>query len=270
MVPMSTFSGKRVLITGASSGIGAEMARQLGAEGARVAIAARRVDRLDEVAGEVRARGGEAHVVTADVSKQDDCRAMIEAAVAKLGGLDLLVVNAGISMWALFEDITDLSIFRTIMETNYLSAVYTTHYALPHLLTSRGRIAAISSLTGKTGVPTRTAYAASKHAMQGFFDSLRAELWNKGVGVTIICPGFVHTEVRDHALAGDGTTLKKNPLGDEAGLMTAEECARIALWAIRKGKREEVMTGAGKVGVMVRPFFPGIVDSIARRKTLVT
>lgn len=267
---MPHFAKKRVLITGASSGIGAEMARQLGADGARIVLAARRADRLEEVAADVRARGGEAHVVLADVSREDDCRRMVAETVAALGGLDLLVVNAGISMWALFEEITDLSIFRTIMETNYYSAVYTTWHALPHLKASRGQIAAISSLTGKTGVPTRTAYAASKHAMNGFYDSLRAELWNSGVKVTVICPGFVATEVRKHALAGDGTTLKVNPLGDEVGSMTAERCARLALTAIRKGRREEIMTLTAKVGMFVKPFFPGLIDAIARRKTKVT
>ena len=184
--------------------------------------------------------------------------------------LDLLVVNAGISMWALFEEITDLSIFRTIMETNYLSAVYTTYFALPHLKKSRGQIAAISSLTGKTGVPTRTAYAASKHAMNGFFDSLRAELWDSGVKVTVICPGFVATEVRKHALSGDGTPLKSNPLDEAKESMSAEKCAGIALRAIRKGKREEVMTGLAKVGMVAKVFFPGMIDAIARRKTKVT
>jgi short-subunit dehydrogenase len=267
---MAYFTGKRVLITGASSGLGAEMARQLAKEGARIVLSARRAEELEKVAVEVRALGGEAHVVTADVSKQDDCRKMVDATIAAIGGLDLLIVNAGISMWALFEDVTDLSIFRTIMETNYLSAVYCTYYALPHLKSSRGRIAAISSLTGKTGVPTRTAYAASKHAMIGFFDSLRAELWDKKVGVTVICPGFVKTEVRKNALAGDGKKLKENPLGDEEDSMTVETCARIALRAIRKGKREEIMTTTAKVGMLVRPFFPGIIDAIARRKTKVT
>jgi short-subunit dehydrogenase len=267
---MATFEKKRILITGASSGIGAEMARQFAKEKARIVLAARRAERLEEVAKEVRVLGGEAHVVLADVAKEADCKRMVEDTVAALGGLDLLVVNAGISMWALFSEITDLSIFRTIMETNYLSAVYTTYYALPHLKTSRGQIAAISSLTGKTGVPTRTAYAASKHAMNGFFDSLRAELWDSGVKVTVICPGFVATEVRQHALSGDGTPIKTNPLDEAKESMSAEECARLAIRAIRKGKREEIMTGIAKAGMVAKIFFPGMIDAIARRKTKVT
>ncbi|HVO30776.1 MAG TPA: SDR family oxidoreductase [bacterium] len=267
---MLSFAQKRVLITGASSGIGAELARQLAAEKARVVLAARRADRLDEVAKECRALGGEAHVVTADVTQEADCKRMVEQTVAALGGLDLLIVNAGNSMWALFEDITDLSIFRKLMETNYLSAVYTTYYALPHLKASKGRIVAMSSLTGKTGVPTRTAYSASKHAMNGFFDSLRAELWKSGVTVTVVCPNFVKTEIRERAFAADGKPLRENPLGDERDSMTAEECARITLAGVRRGKREVIMTAAGKIGKYLKPFAPGLIDAIARKKTKVT
>lgn len=266
---MASFEGQRVLITGASSGIGAELARLFAGEKARVALAARRRERLEEVAKECRARGGEAHVVLADVSKEEDCKRMIAETVAALGGLDVLVVNAGISMWALFEEVTDLSIFRTIMETNYLSAVYTTYYALPHLKASKGRILAMSSLTGKTGVPTRTAYAASKHAMNGFFDSLRAELWNTGVSVTVVCPSFVATEIRTHALAGDGKPLTKNPLDEARESMDVETCARISLEAVRRRKREVVMTAAGKIGKYLKPFAPGLIDAVARRKTKV-
>ncbi len=261
--------GKRTLITGASSGIGAELARQLAREGARLALAARRADRLEAVATECRSLGAQAHVLLADVTREQDCERMVTETLEALGGLDLLVVNAGISMWALFEEITDLSIFRRIMETNYLSAVYTTYFALPHLRASRGRIVAMSSLTAKTGVPTRTAYAASKHAMNGFFDSLRAELWGTGVEVTIICPGFVSTEIREHALAGDGKPLSSNPLDEARESMSVEECARQTLDAIKKGRRELVMTPEGKLGQYLRPFAPGLIDAVARRKTKV-
>ena len=265
----SFFIGKRVLITGASSGIGAELALQIARGGGRVALAARRADRLEEHAAACRTAGGEAFVVTADVSREDECKRMVAESVAHLGGLDLVFVNAGISMWELFEKVTDLSIFRTIMETNYYSAVYTSAFALPHLKASRGRFVAISSLTGKTGVPTRTAYAASKHAMNGFFDSLRAELWRSGVGVTIICPGFVATDVRKHALTGDGSTLKHNPLDEDDG-MTVQECVRRILRAVEKGKRELVMTPFPTLTLMLRLIYPELLDRIARKRTQLT
>lgn len=258
-------SRKRILITGASSGIGEEMALQLAKEGAKLALAARRTDRLEKVADRCRALGGEAFVIQADVSEEPQCARMIEEAVARLGGLDLLVVNAGVSMYARFEEITDITIFERLMRVNYLGAVWSTYHALPHLRASRGAILAVSSLTGKAGVPTRTAYAASKHAMHGFFDSLRAELHGSGVQITLVCPGFVDTEVRTHALGPDGRPIPDNPV-DETKSMTAAECARIALDAVRAGKREEVMTLVGKLGVYVRPFAPGLIDAVARRK----
>jgi NAD(P)-dependent dehydrogenase (short-subunit alcohol dehydrogenase family) len=263
------FHGQRVLVTGASSGIGAALCELLAHEGARVVLAARRLDRLEEQAARCRALGGEAFVVRADVSREDDCRRMVEESVRVLGGLDMVVVNAGQSMWALFEEITDLSVFRTLMETNYFSAVYTTYFALPYLKASRGRLVAVSSLTGKTGVPTRTAYAASKHAVQGFFDSLRAELLGSGVTVTVVSPGFVKTEVRTHALAGDGRPLRENPLGDEAESMSAEECARRTLEAARARKRELVMTPLPRLALIAKVLVPGVIDRVARRRTLV-
>ena len=119
----------------------------------------------------------------------------------EFGRIDTLVNNAGITMWAAFEEVSDLAIFEQIMRTNYLGSVYCTHYALPYLKQSRGQIVGISSLTGKTGVPTRSGYAASKHAMVGFFDSLRIELAPCGVTVSMVYPGFVASEVRRGPLA---------------------------------------------------------------------
>ncbi len=256
---------KRILITGASSGIGEELALQLAQGGAKLALAARRTERLQQVADKCRERGGEAVVIQADVSEEAQCARMVAEAVAQLGGLDVLIVNAGVSMYARFEEITDVTVFERLMRVNYLGAVWSTFHALPHIKASRGAIVAVSSLTGKAGVPTRTAYAASKHAMHGFYDSLRAELHDSGVQITLVCPGFVDTEVRQHALGGNGNAITDNPV-DESKSMTAAECARITLDAVRAGKREEVMTLLGKVGVYVRPFAPGLIDAVARRK----
>jgi NAD(P)-dependent dehydrogenase (short-subunit alcohol dehydrogenase family) len=263
-----TFAGKRVLVTGASSGIGAAVCEALAREGAHLVLAARRVERLEEQAAKCRGLGAQAHVVPADVTQVDACQRMVQESVRALGGLDMVVVNAGLSMWAKFEEITDLSMFRTLMETNYLSAVYTTHFALPHLLASKGRIVAVSSLTGKTGVPTRTAYAASKHAMNGFFDSLRAELSHTGLTITVVCPGFVKTEARIHALAGDGGPLKENPLGQEEDSMSAEECARQTLAAARARKRELIMTPLPRLALIAKVLVPGLIDRIARKRVL--
>ena len=168
------FMNKSVVITGASAGIGRELAVELARRGALLTLAARGAEGLAEAARVCEAEGARAVTVTADVGERADCERIVSAAVEAHGGVDVLVNNAGISMWGRFDEIEDLSIFERIMRINYLGAVYCTHYALPHLKTRRGLIVAVSSLTGKTGVPTRSAYAASKHAMQGFFDSSRS------------------------------------------------------------------------------------------------
>jgi len=150
------------------------------------------------------------------------------------------------------------------MRVNYLGSLYCTYYALPHLKASRGQIVAVSSLTGKTGVPLRSGYAASKHAVVGFFDSLRIELADDGVDVTIIYPGFVATETRKKSFGPNGISLGKSPVR-EGEIMTTEECVDQMLPAIQKRKRELVMTLRAKVGQYVKLFAPGLVDTIARR-----
>ncbi|MEQ1690354.1 MAG: SDR family oxidoreductase [Gemmatimonas sp.] len=262
----TTFRGRVVLITGASRGIGAELARQFSAAGARVAIAARDEVRLAAVADECRQHGGDILIVTGDVGRETDCQRVIETTVAHFGQLDILVNNAGIGASGRFEEISDLSIFETLMRINYLGSVWCTAHALPHLKRSRGQIVAISSLTGLVGVPKRSAYAATKHAMAGFFDSLRIELADSGVTVTVAYPGFVMTEINVHALAPDG-----RPFGERAYLrtraeaMTAAECCRLILGATARRDRDLVMTWKGKVGRLLKLISPVLVDRLARR-----
>jgi NAD(P)-dependent dehydrogenase (short-subunit alcohol dehydrogenase family) len=258
------FKDKIIGITGASSGIGRELAYRLAMQGAKLSLAARDEERLEAVRAECEKRGGQAIVVPTDVAKQADCESLMRKTVEAFGGLDILVNNAGVSMWAYFEEVTDLSIFERIMRVNYLGSVYCTHYALPHLKASRGQIVAVSSLTGKNGVPTRSGYAASKHAMVGFFDTLRIELAPTGVGVTMIYPDFVATETRVRAFGPDGKPLGKSPVR-EGEIMTVEQCVGLMLPAIQKRKRELVMTLRAKVGQYLKPFAPKLIDNIARR-----
>ena len=171
-----------------------------------------------------------------------------------------MINNAGISMWAKFEEIKDLDLFKKIMDVNYLGSVYCTYYSLPHLKKSKGRIVGISSLTGLVGVPTRTGYAASKHAMRGFFDSLRIELMNANVTITMIYPGFVTSEVRERALGVDGKPVGKSHL-DETSIMSVEECAKQIIDAAAKRKRELVMTTKAKIGMWIKLMFPQLVDN---------
>jgi short-subunit dehydrogenase len=253
-----------VVITGASKGIGAELARQLAAKGAKLVLAARNAKELESVAEDCRKAGAAVVTVRADVSLEHDCQAIVAGAVLAFGRLDTLVNNAGATMWARFEDIDDVSVLERIMRVNYMGAVYCTRHALAHLRESRGRIVGVSSLAGRTGVPTRTGYAASKHAMTGFFDSLRIELADSGVTVTMIYPGFVATGIRENATGPDGRPIMVSPV-KEGEVMPVEECARRIVRAMEHRSREVVMTARGKMGLWLKLLAPGLVDRIARR-----
>ncbi|HXS52568.1 MAG TPA: SDR family oxidoreductase [Usitatibacter sp.] len=253
-----------VIITGASKGIGAELARQLAAKGAKLVLAARGAAELEAVAEECRKAGAPVVTVRADVAEARDCQAVVAGAVLAFGRVDTLVNNAGMSMWARFEEIADVSVLERIMRVNYMGAVYCTSHALRYLRESHGRIVGISSLAGRTGVPTRTGYAASKHAMTGFFDSLRIELAGSGVTVTMVYPGFVATGIRENATGPDGKPIGVSPVR-EGEVMSAEDCARRIVRAIERREREVVMTARGRMGLWLKLVAPGLVDRIARR-----
>lgn len=192
-----------VFITGASSGIGAELARRYGARGCRVGLAARRVDRLEEVAEAVRAGGGEALVCPCDVSDREQVHEAVQATVDAFGPVDVLVANAGLSILTPARSLDAEAVERTL-RINFLGAVYAAEAVLPSMLErDSGRIAAVGSLTGYGGLPRTGAYSASKGAMHNFFESLRLDLRGTGVSVTMITPGYVHTELtarNDHRM----------------------------------------------------------------------
>jgi short-subunit dehydrogenase len=259
-----TFNDKVFVITGASAGIGKALALQLSQHKAKLALGARNQEKLQEAAKECKKNGAEVIAVSVDVAIEESCRNFIKKTVETFGKIDVLINNAGITMWAYFDQIKNMDILHHIMQVNYMGSVYCTHYALPYLKKSKGRIVGISSLTGKSGVPTRSGYAASKHAMAGFFDTLRIELKNSGVSVTMVYPGFVSTEVRQRALGPDGKPLGKSPV-KEKKVMSPEKCASLILPAIAKRKRELVMTTRGKLGIWLKLIAPSLVDSIAEK-----
>jgi NAD(P)-dependent dehydrogenase (short-subunit alcohol dehydrogenase family) len=251
-----------VLITGASTGIGEALAIALAKGGAKVVLTARRLAELQRVESAIRANGGQALAVACDVTCREDNVRAVNEAVAHFGSLDCIVLNAGATMWAKFEDIEDPSMLDRLMQVNYMGAVYGVHAALPHLKKSRGRIVGIASLTALTGVPTRSGYAASKHAMRGFFDSLRIELEPSGVTVTMIYPGFVATGIRENATAANGASAKIDPV-DPKKVMSLDECIGQVVPAIEQRKREVVMTGKAKLAQWVKLVAPGVVDGMA-------
>ena len=258
---MTWMNNKVIIITGASEGIGAALARALG-PGNQLVLAARQTDKLKELAAFINANGGRAHAVTCDVSDQAQCESLVEETVKMFGAIDIVVNNAGVSMHAWFEDITDLSTFERLFRINVMSMIWITHKALPHLKVRDGLIVGVSSLAGKTGVPARTTYCTSKFAMSGFMEALRIELLDTGVDVCGIFPGVVDTEIRRNGLNADGTRAGVSGL-KEADAMSVEECVQEILAAMEARKRECVMTGKGKLGLMLKPFMPQWIDHMA-------
>ncbi len=257
------FRGQVAIVTGASAGIGKSLALVLASQGAKVVIAARRLERLEEVAAECRRRGGEALVVPTDVSDEAQCKVLIEKTIAAYGRLDMLINNAGLAASARFDEFPDLRLFKHTLDVNFLGAVYCTYYALPYLKQSRGRIVAISSLGGKAALPYNTPYCSSKYALHGFYDVLRMELDQQGVSCTVICPSWVATEFHEAQLTKDSV-----PRGARGRAyytkrtMTADRCAQITLNAALK-RRREVLMAPGPLAVWFKVLAPGFVDWLA-------
>ena len=259
---MVAFAGHSIIITGASEGIGRALTRALAPQRPRLALAARDRARLASLAIECRDIGAEVRVQPTDVTDSAACRALVEDTAAEFGAIDVLVNNAGGTMWTRFDRIEDPSIFETLMRLNYLGSVYPTLHALPHLKRSRGRIVAVSSMAGLIGVPERTAYAASKHAVTGLFDSLRIELAGSGVSVTLIHPDFVVSEIHRRALGPDGRPLGDNPMAGSR-IMTAERCAELMVGAIARRDRALITSARGRLGRWLRLVAPGAIDRMA-------
>ncbi len=258
------FEDHVAVITGASSGIGEALALRLADQQARLALAARRVEKLQAVAAECEQRGGRALVIPTDISDEAQCRRLIDRTVEAYERIDMLVNNAGFTVRAALGELPDLKPFRQVMDVNLMGAVYCTYYALPHLRQTRGRIVGVSSIGGKAPVPLSTSYAASKHGMGGFFDSLRIELANDGVSVTVVYPDFVVTEFAANIVMADGERA-----GEEAArafysdkTMTAETCARIILDAAARRKREVTTSARGRLVGLVKVIAPGLLDRL--------
>jgi short-subunit dehydrogenase len=258
---------KTIIITGASDGIGAEMARQLAkthGAGVALALAARNESLLHEVAGQCAAHGAQTLVVKTDVSMESQCRHLVDAAVGRFGHIDALINNAGMSAQALFEDVKaqDLGWYEQLMRINLWGSVWCTHAALPYLKLRHGSIVAVSSLAGLIGVPGRTAYSATKFAMVGFFEALRAEMKGAGVSVTTAYPGVVATHIRHRGFNAAGVAAGASGLKEDKA-MSVEECARLILRGMARRDREVVMTAKGKLGRWLKLIAPGRVESMA-------
>jgi dehydrogenase/reductase SDR family protein 7 len=241
-----TFEGKVVWITGASSGIGEALAKALAGSGARVVFSARRESELQRVRDECIAAGadsGDLLVLPLDVVDYDALPAAVEAILKRFGRVDMLVNNAGNSQRSFCLD-TDMQVYRTLIELNVLGQIAVTKAILPVLVEQgSGHILVTASVAGKVGVPLRTGYCAAKHAVMGFFDSLRTEVAHLGIRVTTIVPGFIRTNIGSNALTGSGAPTGKADVDINSG-MDVVECASEILRGISEGS-EEIAVGGG-------------------------
>ena len=254
------FKDKVIIITGASSGIGKACAIEFANNKAKLVLAARREDELKKVENKINQEGGEAISVITDVKNIEDCKNLIDKTVEKYGKIDVLINNAGISMRASFEEL-DLSVIKNLMDTNFYGGVYCTKFALPYLLKQKGTVIGISSISGLTPLPGRTGYSASKHAVDGFLNTLRLENMKKGLNVLVVHPGFTSSNIRNMALNKNGNPQEETPR-NEAEMMSAERVAQIIAKATYKRERDLILTPQGRLVVWLHKNFPSITDRI--------
>lgn len=256
---------RTVLITGASSGIGRALALELDRRGASLVLAARRREALEAV----RATCGQPqrhHVLVLDIEDAASLPARAAEAEALAGPIDVLVNNAGLSLRGWIRE-TDIAVDRRIMEVNYFGAIGLTKALLPGMLARRrGHIVVVSSIVGHISTPMRSAYAASKHALHGWFDALRAEVYDQGVKVTLALPGYVNTDISLNALRPDGSVHGRMDR-NQAGGMPAEDCARRLADAVERGRAEVVISRPyERFGRWLGRHFPALFRILVRRE----
>jgi dehydrogenase/reductase SDR family member 7B len=257
------FRDQVVWITGASSGIGEALAYAFDRVGAKLILSSRHADELERVRENCRGDHNNIVVLPLDLANLESLPQKAEQALAAFGRIDILVNNGGVGQHSRALE-TSLSVDQALMLTNYLGQVALTKAVLPAMIQRKsGHIVVVSSVSGKLGVPMRSAYAASKHALHGFFESLRAEIWRDQIKVTLVCPGFVRTNIRMNALKGDGTPRGK-AAKPHPNAISAETCAAQILEAVAKGK-EEVYIGRQRFAIYAYRFFPGLFSQFLRR-----
>ena len=256
-----SFTDKVVAITGGTDGIGKALVNAFLNRGAKVATCGRNQDKLYNL--QVEHSGKHLHTVAADVSREEDCRKFIQSTISTFGTVDILINNAGISMRALVMD-TDLTTLKKVMDINFWGTVYCTKFALAEIIKQEGTIVGVSSIAGYRGLPGRSGYSASKHAVNGWLEALRTELLDSGVNVMWVCPGFTTSNIRNMALNKEAVPQGESPM-DENKMMSAEECAGYIIKAIEKRKRTLVLTPTGKQTVLINKFFPRWADRLVRK-----
>jgi short-subunit dehydrogenase len=255
MFDHTNLTGARIILTGASSGIGWELAKVLGAARARLALAARSAEKLHTLAQELIAAGAEAVAIPTDITDRSQRQRLLDETVRSFGGVDILINNAGAGATGLFQDATEKRL-RDVFEINFFGSTELTRLAIPHLLKGRQpMIVNVSSVIGRRAIPGYTDYCSSKFAMCGWSEALRAELHRQGIHVLLVNPGLIETPFREHLLDDQLKSQGKRPRA-----MPADRCARIMLRAMQRRKNEIVITGSGKLLLWVNRLFPRLID----------
>jgi len=264
---MGNFSGQVVWITGASSGIGEALAYAFAKEGARLVLSARRINELERVKAACNRSSSDILTLPLDLSLYEELPEKVDKVVDTFGRIDVLVNNGGISQRALIKD-TDISVFKRLMDVNYLGTVALTKAVLPIFIKQQqGHFAVITSLMGKFASPLRSGYCGAKHALHGFFDSLRLEHEDDQIAVTLICPGFISTNISMSALKADGSAQQSMDQSTAAG-MSPDQCAKEILSAISKKKFEVNIGGKETLAIYVKRFFPKLLHKIVKKSAV--
>jgi len=256
-------SGQVAIVTGASSGLGRELAVALAKQGTRLVLAARGGEGLEETAR--LASQPDALILPGDLSDLGSCQLLIQRSIDQFGRLDHLVLCAGLGMWARLDEVTDPTLFERLIAVNYLSAVYCTHAALPHLRQSQGLITVISSLQGRVGVPLHTGYAGAKHALHGFFDSLRMELEAGKPDILMVLPHWIgDTALRRNAVGPAGAAMGDSARRHGSQPLPAAESARLIVQAMKGRKHELVLPRSMRSLLWLNRIAPGLAAALVK------
>ena len=257
---------KVVVITGGSSGAGEALAYRFSSEGFNVVIGGTNLERLKKVQSNIQSSGSKCEYVVHDVSLEREVKKMIDHTIKSYGRLDVLICNAGISYRSVFEN-ANLDVFEKLFRINFFGSIYSVKYSIPHLTKTNGSIIAMSSLNGFIATPTRSAYVSSKHAMQGFFDSIRLELMKKNIHVMVASPGYFESNFRKNTLKSDGNK-EGNTSRDEKGMMSTEVLADKIFHGYKNKKRDLIFTFRGKLAHLIKNWFPKLSDKLAYKEIL--
>lgn len=262
-----SFSDKTIWITGASSGIGKALAIELAKQGAQIILSSRKKQDLELVKNAC-TEPNKVKVIPLDLEDYTNLTTITKEAISAFGKVDILVNNGGISQRSLVKD-TDIQVDKRIMDINYLGNIALAKALLPHFIANKnGQFVITTSIVGKIGTPLRSSYAASKHALHGFYDSLRAEHFNDNIAVTLVCPGFVNTNISKNALTGDGSPQDKMDNATANGIQP-DRFAKLMAKAIKQKKEEIYISGAKeKLGVYVKRWVPQVFSVMIRKMSV--